>query len=114
MSRLTSSHHQPPQEQPDMRYEHLTLDNGLNTVGEYNEGAQSMAAGYFVRTGSRDETEAIAGCSHFLEHILFKGTDRLSAYDADREFDEIGVLYNAFTSEENTVYFGAVLPEFQS
>jgi predicted Zn-dependent peptidase len=97
-----------------MRYDHLTLDTGLNIVGEYNEGAQSMAAGYFVRTGSRDETAAIAGCSHFLEHMMFKGTDRRSADDVNREFDEIGAQYNAFTSEENTVYYGAVLPEFQS
>src|SRR5918911_4699037 len=96
-----------------MRYDHLTLDNGLNIVGEYNEGAQSMAVGYFVRTGSRDETPAISGCSHFLEHMLFKGSDRRSADDVNREFDEIGAQYNAFTSEENTVYYGAVLPEFQ-
>jgi predicted Zn-dependent peptidase len=96
-----------------IRYDHLTLDNGLSIVGEYNEGAQSMAAGYFVRTGSRDETAAIAGCSHFLEHMMFKGSDRRSAEDVNREFDEIGAQYNAFTSEENTVYYGAVLPEFQ-
>src|SRR5918911_515763 len=97
-----------------MRYDHLTLDNGLNIVGEYNEGAQSMAVGYFVRTGSRDETPAISGCSHFLEHMMFKGSDRRSADDVNREFDEIGAQYNASTSEENTVYYGAVLPEFQS
>src|ERR1051326_5821240 len=96
-----------------IRYDHMILDNGLNMVGEYKEGAQSMAAGYFVRTGSRDETAAISGCSHFLEHMMFKGTDRRSAEDVNREFDEIGANYNAFTSEENTVYYGAVLPEFQ-
>jgi predicted Zn-dependent peptidase len=96
------------------RYDHLTLDNGLNIVGEFKEGAQSMAAGYFVRTGARDETAAISGCSHFLEHMMFKGSDRRSAEDVNREFDEIGANYNAFTSEENTVYYGAVLPEFQS
>src|SRR5215212_6857364 len=97
-----------------IRYDHLTLDNGLNLVGEYNDGAQSMAAGYFVRTGARDETGPISGCSHFLEHMMFKGTDRRSADDVNREFDEIGAQYNAFTSEENTVYYGAVLPEFQN
>jgi predicted Zn-dependent peptidase len=96
-----------------MRYDHQTLDNGLNIVGEYNEGAQSMAAGYFVRTGARDETSAISGCSHFLEHMMFKGSERRTADDVNREFDEIGAQYNAFTSEENTVYYGAVLPEFQ-
>jgi len=96
-----------------IRYDHLTLDNGLNIVGEFNDGAQSMAAGYFVRTGSRDETDRISGCSHFLEHMMFKGTNRRSADDVNREFDEIGAQYNAFTSEENTVYYGAVLPEYQ-
>jgi predicted Zn-dependent peptidase len=96
-----------------IRYDHLTLDNGLNLVGEFNDGAQSMAAGYFVRTGARDETGGISGCSHFLEHMLFKGSNHRSADDVNREFDEIGAQYNAFTSEENTVYYGAVLPEYQ-
>src|SRR5207247_10729717 len=72
-----------------------------------------MAAGYVTRTGARDETPPLAGVSHFLEHMLFKGTARRSAEDVNREFDEIGAQYNAFTSEENTVYYGAVLPEFQ-
>jgi predicted Zn-dependent peptidase len=97
-----------------IRYDHLTLDNGLNIVGEHNDSALSMAAGYFVRTGSRDETGQIAGCSHFLEHMMFKGTARRTAEDVNREFDEIGAQYNAFTSEESTVYYGAVLPEYQS
>ncbi|MES4793057.1 MAG: peptidase M16, partial [Chloroflexota bacterium] len=50
---------------------------------------------------------------HFLEHMLFKGSERRSAEDVNREFDEMGANYNAFTSEENTVYYGHVLPEFQ-
>jgi predicted Zn-dependent peptidase len=96
-----------------IRYDHLTLDNGLNIVGEHNDGAQSMAAGYFVRTGARDETAGISGCSHFLEHMMFKGSAHRTADDVNREFDEIGAQYNAFTSEENTVYYGSVLPEYQ-
>jgi predicted Zn-dependent peptidase len=97
-----------------MTFDHVELPNGLHVVGERNPGARSMAAGYFVRTGARDETPEISGVSHFLEHMMFKGTDRRSADDVNREFDEIGAQYNAFTSEENTVYYGAVLPEFQS
>jgi predicted Zn-dependent peptidase len=96
-----------------MTFEQALLPNGLHIVGERNPGARSMAAGYFVRTGSRDETPEISGVSHFLEHMLFKGSDRRSADDVNREFDEIGAQYNAFTSEENTVYYGSVLPEFQ-
>ncbi|HEX6291941.1 MAG TPA: pitrilysin family protein [Herpetosiphonaceae bacterium] len=96
-----------------MRYDHHTLANGLTIVGEYNEAAQSVAIGFFARTGSRDETPEISGVSHFLEHMMFKGSARRSAEDVDREFAEMGASYNAFTSNENTVYYGAVLPEFQ-
>ena len=96
-----------------MEFKQTQLDNGLMIVAEVNARAASMAAGFFVRTGSRDESENVAGVSHFLEHMVFKGTPRRSALDVNREFDELGAHYNAFTSEENTVYFGAVLPEFQ-
>ncbi|HTE19158.1 MAG TPA: pitrilysin family protein [Armatimonadota bacterium] len=96
-----------------MRFEHAVLDNGLTVIGEQNPSALSMAAGYFVRTGARDESREVSGVSHFLEHMLFKGSDRRSADDVNREFDEIGADYNAFTGEEYTVYYGAVLPEYQ-
>ncbi len=96
-----------------MRYDQHVLPNGLTIVGEYNEDAQSMAVGFFTRTGSRDETPEISGVSHFLEHMMFKGSERRSAEEVDLEFDAMGARYNAFTSEENTVYYGAVLPEFQ-
>lgn len=96
-----------------MTFHRLELANGLTVIGEQNPAARSLAAGYFVRTGARDETREINGVSHFLEHMMFKGTARRSAEDINREFDEIGANYNAFTSEENTVYFGAVLPEHQ-
>src|SRR4029453_7889772 len=52
--------------------------------------------------------------SHFLEHMMFKGTPSRTAEDVNRDFDEMGAHYNAFTSEENTVYYAAVLPEHQS
>jgi predicted Zn-dependent peptidase len=97
-----------------MRYDQHTLANGLTIIGEHNDAAQSVAIGFFTRTGARDETPEISGVSHFLEHMMFKGSERRSASDVNREFDEMGARYNAFTSEENTVYYGAVLPEFQS
>ena len=96
-----------------MEFMHTKLENGLVVIGERNEAAQSMACGYFVKTGSRDETPDVSGVSHFLEHMIFKGGDRRSADDIKREFDELGAQYNAFTSTENTVYFGRVLPECQ-
>ncbi len=92
-------------------FQKTTLDNGLTIIGEHNPQAQSFAAGYFVKTGSRDETEAVSGVSHFLEHMMFKGTDKRSPADINREFDELGANYNAYTSDERTVYYGAVLPE---
>src|SRR5262245_33695816 len=72
-----------------------------------------MGIGFFVRTGARDETDEIAGVSHFLEHMVFKGTPRRSGEDVNREFDEIGAHPNAYTSEESTVYYASVLPEYQ-
>ena len=96
-----------------MEFRTETLDNGLQVVAECNDAAHSLGVGFFVRTGSRDETDEVAGVSHFLEHMVFKGTPRRSADDVNREFDEIGAHHNAFTSEENTVYYASVLPEYQ-
>lgn len=89
------------------------FDNGLTLVGEYSPSSRTIAAGYFVRTGSRDESPEVSGVSHFLEHMMFKGTHRRTPDDVNREFDEMGARYNAFTSEEATVYYGNTLPRFQ-
>jgi predicted Zn-dependent peptidase len=96
-----------------MEFRSETLDNGLTIVAEINPTAASLAAGFFCRTGSRDESQEVLGVSHFLEHMVFKGTPRRSALQVNLEFDQIGANYNAFTSEENTVFYGAVLPEHQ-
>lgn len=95
-----------------MKFQQVNLDNGLQVVAEANDTARSAAFGFFVRTGGRDEMDGELGLSHFLEHMMFKGTSRRSAHDVNREFDEMGARYNAFTSQENTVYYGNVLPEF--
>jgi len=89
------------------------LANGLEIVAECNGAVHSTALGFFVKTGSRDETDDVWGVSHFLEHMVFKGTPKRSAEDVNREFDEMGAHYNAYTSEEATVYYAAVLPEYQ-
>jgi hypothetical protein len=93
-------------------FQQFTLDNGLTIIGEVNRKARSASVGFFVRTGARDETPHISGVSHFLEHMLFKGTDELSALEVNAAFDRLGAKFNAFTSEENTVYYAAVLPEY--
>ncbi|WP_287372488.1 pitrilysin family protein [Oceanithermus sp.] len=95
-----------------LTFREATLPNGLRVIAEINPEAKSTALGYFVRTGSRDELAGEEGVSHFLEHMVFKGTERRSAWDVNREFDEMGAKYNAFTNEELTVFYGAVLPEF--
>ncbi len=97
-----------------MEFRRHTLANGLEIVAECNDDAHSTGVGFFVQAGARDETDEIAGVSHFLEHMMFKGTPTRSADDVNREFDEMGAHYNAFTSEEHTVYYAAVLPEYQT
>lgn len=96
-----------------MEFRHHRLENGLEIVAETNDDAHSLSVAFLVRTGSRDEADDVAGVSHFLEHMCFKGTPRRSADDVNREFDEIGAHYNAFTSEECTAYYASVLPEYQ-
>lgn len=95
-----------------MKIQETVLPNGLRVVAEINPQARSVAMGYFVRTGSRDEAPAEQGLSHFLEHMVFKGTAQRDGLQVNREFDQMGAQYNAMTSEEYTVYYGAVLPEF--
>jgi predicted Zn-dependent peptidase len=92
-------------------YTETTLDNGLRICAEVSDSAVTAGIGFFVKTGARDETAKLMGVSHFLEHMMFKGTETLSAEDVDLAFDNIGAEHNAFTSSEITAYWGAGLPE---
>ena len=94
-----------------MEFKKKQLANGLSIIGEVNKSAKSAAVGFFVKAGSRDEAEQINGVSHFLEHMLFKGTERLSAFEVNEAFDKTGAQFNASTSEENTDFYAAILPE---
>src|SRR5215471_642166 len=95
-----------------MQFHHTTLDNGLQVIAELNDRAYSVAAGFFVKTGSRDESTELAGVSHFLEHMTFKGTPRRDALAVNRDFDRVGARHNAQTSEEDTFYHVTCLPEY--
>jgi predicted Zn-dependent peptidase len=95
-----------------MRFHQTTLDNGLEVIAELNDQAHSVAAGFFVKTGSRDETAELAGVSHFLEHMTFKGTTLRDALAVNRDFDRVGAKHNAQTSEEDTFYHLTCLPEY--
>ncbi len=89
----------------------VTLPNGLTVLGEAQPQARSVAVGYFVRTGARDEGPLEGGLSHFLEHMAFKGTPVMDAPELGRRFDALGASVNAFTGEEVTAYHAATLPE---
>lgn len=84
------------------------LPNGLKVVVEKMPGVRSVAAGFMVRAGARDESAPLAGVSHFLEHMMFKGTSRRGWREINIDFDRMGSTYNAFTSETRTVYYGWV------
>lgn len=96
-----------------MPFRQHTLDNGLEIVAETSPDAYSSAYGFFVRTGARDETTEISGCSHFLEHMVFKGSPNRTAAEVNRDLDDLSASSNAYTSEEQTVYFATTLPEDQ-
>ena len=96
-----------------MEFRNHTLSNGLQIVAECNKNAYSTAVGYFVRAGARDETDALSGVSHFLEHMAFKGTSHRTAAEVNQQLDRIGSHSNASTSEEQTIYYAAMLPEYQ-
>lgn len=84
------------------------LPNGLRIACERMPRVRSAAVGFLVRTGSRHEGVHEQGVSHFLEHMCFKGTPTRSCHDVNVRFDELGSIYNAFTSKEHTFYYGWV------
>jgi predicted Zn-dependent peptidase len=81
------------------------LDSGLTVATEHVPGTRSVAAGIWVGVGARDEATEISGASHFLEHLLFKGTPTRSALDISRTIDRHGGDINAFTTKEYTAYY---------
>ncbi|MEX0906678.1 MAG: pitrilysin family protein [Balneolaceae bacterium] len=86
-----------------------TLPNGLKIVTENIESVKSVSAGIWVKTGSRNEADELAGVTHFLEHMLFKGTEKRSAYDIALSMEAVGGYLNAFTSTEYTCYYARCL-----
>jgi predicted Zn-dependent peptidase len=94
-----------------IEFRHATLPNGLTIIAEVSSAAHTAAMGFFVKTGARDEDSRVMGVSHFLEHMMFKGTATRSPSDVDREFDELGCEHNAFTTSELTAFWLHGLPE---
>lgn len=95
-----------------MHYDFTTLPNGLRVITETMPSVRSVAIGCWVDTGTRDEDLTHEhGASHFLEHLLFKGSEKLSAREVSETFDAIGAESNAFTSKEATCYWTRLLDQ---
>jgi predicted Zn-dependent peptidase len=93
----------------DKPIDKTVLPNGVRIVSHHMPHTRSVSMGVWVNAGARDETDAENGLSHFIEHMIFKGTRKRSAYQIAKEFDAIGGHTNAFTSMENTCYHAKVL-----
>jgi predicted Zn-dependent peptidase len=87
------------------------LPGGLRVISESVPGVRSVAFGVWVGVGSRDETESLAGASHYLEHLLFKGTRKRDALAIAAELEAVGGELNAFTAKEYTCYYARVLDD---
>src|SRR5512141_3070437 len=87
------------------------LDNGLRLITETMPHVRSVSIGVWLTRGSRHESNARAGIAHFVEHMLFKGTDRRSAEDIAQAIDSIGGQLDAFTAKEYAAYYIKVLDE---
>jgi len=85
------------------------LPNGLKIVTEHIESIKSISAGIWVKTGSRNESDAQAGITHFLEHMLFKGTENRTSFEIAQSMESVGGYLNAFTSTEYTCYYARCL-----
>jgi predicted Zn-dependent peptidase len=89
------------------------LDNGLQILAQEMPDLESVSVCFFVRTGARDELDpALFGVSHFLEHMVFKGTPRRTPEQITLDFNNMGAEFNAFTSSEQTVFYARILGEY--
>jgi len=88
------------------------FDNGIRVISEHIPHVRSVSVGIWVANGSRHETRKVNGVSHFIEHLLFKGTPGRTSLDIAREIDSMGGLLNAFTGREFVCYYAKVLDAF--
>src|SRR6266498_3854339 len=107
MSLAATPEHDPPVQ----KYVLTELDSGERVISERITHVRSVAIGFWIGAGSRDETDAKAGLSHFIEHLLFKGTASYSAQEIAEIFDTLGGELNAATSREHTVVYARVPDE---
>lgn len=87
------------------------LDNGLQVVTDPMDGVESTALGLWFKVGARYETASLSGMAHFIEHMLFKGTERRSSFAISEEIEATGGYLNAYTSRENTAFYARMLSQ---
>lgn len=92
-------------------YKRVVFENGVHVLTEEIPHVRSLALGFWVDTGSRDEPDELAGVSHFIEHLLFKGTKKRTARQIAEALDAVGGQLNAFTTKEYTCYYARVTDE---
>jgi len=90
-------------------FDKTVIDNGIRVVTKQVPQTRSVATGVWVNVGARDERAEEGGLSHFIEHMIFKGTKKRTALQIAKEFDAIGAQCNAFTSKEHTCYYAKVM-----
>src|SRR5579859_6052701 len=94
---------------PEASIRRTVLPGGLRVVTEFLPAVRSVALGIWVGVGSRDEDTNHVGATHYLEHLLFKGTSKRTALDISATMDAVGGEMNAFTAKEYTCYYARVL-----
>ncbi len=92
-------------------YRKTVLPSGVRVISDTSEHVRSVSLGIWVRAGSRYEPQHLNGICHFIEHMLFKGTQRRDAFAIAKEIDSVGGVLNAFTSKEFTAFYAKVLKE---
>jgi len=112
MSRNPTLHYVPTNKKPEKaNYQKTVLDSGIRVVSETIPYVRSVSIGVWANVGSRDEKETKNGISHFLEHMVFKGTRNRSMKDIAQSLESLGGFLNAFTTKEHTCFYARVLDE---
>jgi predicted Zn-dependent peptidase len=112
MSKISRRESAPTQPLLKSHYRKTVLPNGLCVVSEEIPYVRSISIGVWINVGSRDESESNNGISHFLEHMVFKGTEHFSAPQIARSLEQLGGYLNAFTTKEHTCYYARILDDY--
>ena len=112
MSKRSPGHAPEPHPSLTSQYQKSVLPNGIRIVTEQIPYVRSVSVGVWVDVGSRDEREHLNGISHFIEHMVFKGTRRFTAHGIARSLETVGGYLNAFTTKEHTCFYARVLDTY--